>query len=85
LERAVEDTAQKLEQGKKVKGCRKLEEMEPRMTARIADYWEWDERQEEPTDQHSDRRATQLRAARIVWANEGQGQPGASLGGLGDG
>jgi hypothetical protein len=47
LVRAVEDTARKLEQGKKVKGGRKLEEMEPGMAACIADYWEWDERQEE--------------------------------------
>jgi hypothetical protein len=59
LERAVEDTTQKLEQGKKVKGGRKLEEMEPRMAARIADYWEWDERQEEPTPEEKEDRRNQ--------------------------
>jgi hypothetical protein len=59
LGRAVEDTAQKLEQGKKVKGCRKLEEMEPRMAARIADYWEWDERQQEPTPEEKEERRNQ--------------------------
>jgi hypothetical protein len=56
LERAVEDTARKLEQGRKVKGGRKLEEMEPGMAARIGDYWEWDERQEAETEDKEDRR-----------------------------
>jgi hypothetical protein len=56
LERAVEDTARKLEQGKKVKGGRKFEEMEPGMAARIADYWEWDERAEGEPDEKEDRR-----------------------------
>jgi hypothetical protein len=46
LERAVEDTARKLEQGGRVMGGRKLEEMEPGMATRIADYWGWDEREE---------------------------------------
>jgi hypothetical protein len=41
LERAVADTARKLTQDKKVKGGGKLEEMEPGMAARIADYWRW--------------------------------------------
>jgi hypothetical protein len=59
LERAVEDTAKKLEQGKKAKGGRKLEEMEPRMAARIADYWEWHERQEEPTPEEKEERRNQ--------------------------
>src|SRR5215216_974623 len=59
LERAVKDTAQKLKQGKKVKVGRKLEEMEPRMAARIADYWEWDERQEEPTPEEKEERRNQ--------------------------
>ena len=45
LERAVEDTARKLEQGGPVMGGRKLEEMEPGMATRIADYWGWDERE----------------------------------------
>ena len=47
LERAVEDTIRKLEQGQKVKGGRKLEEMEPGLAARIADYWGWSERNED--------------------------------------
>jgi hypothetical protein len=59
LERAVEDTAQKLEQGKKAKGGRKLEEMEPRMAARIADYWEWEELQGEPTPEEKEERRNQ--------------------------
>ena len=59
LERAVEDTAKKLEQGKKAKGGRKLEEMEPRKAARIADYWEWHERQEEPTPEEKEERRNQ--------------------------
>jgi hypothetical protein len=41
LERAVEDTVIKLRQGKKVTGGRRLEEMESRLSARIADYWGW--------------------------------------------
>src|SRR5215217_5367323 len=40
LERAVKDTARKLEQGGRVKGGPKLEEMEPGMATRIADYWD---------------------------------------------
>jgi hypothetical protein len=56
LERAVEDTARKLEQGRKVKGGRKLEEMEPGMAARIADYWEWDGRAEGEPEEKEDGR-----------------------------
>jgi hypothetical protein len=33
--------------------------MEPRMAARIADYWEWDERQEEPTPEEKEERRNQ--------------------------
>jgi Bifunctional DNA primase/polymerase, N-terminal len=58
LERAVEDTAWKLAHGKKVKGGRKLEEMEPGMAARIADYWEWDE-QDEGEHEEEERKPTQ--------------------------
>ncbi len=46
LERAVEDTVGKLGQGKKVTGGRRLEEMEPGLAERIADYWGWSERDE---------------------------------------
>ena len=56
LERAVEDTVRKLEQGKKVKGGRRLEEMEPGMASRIADYWEWDEREEDEEEEKEERR-----------------------------
>jgi hypothetical protein len=56
LERAVEDTVQKLAHGKKVKGGRMLEEMEPGMAARIADYWEWDEREEGGEEEKEERR-----------------------------
>lgn len=47
LERAVEDTVRKLGQGKKATGGRRLEEMEPGLAARIADYWGWSERDED--------------------------------------
>jgi hypothetical protein len=56
LEGAVEDTVHKLAQGKKVKGGRKLEEMEPGMAACIADYWEWDEREEGGEEEKEERR-----------------------------
>jgi hypothetical protein len=56
LERAVEDTVRRLGQGKKVKGGRKLEEMEPGMAARIADYWDWDEQEEAASDDKEERR-----------------------------
>src|SRR5215217_4045079 len=56
LEGAVEDTVRKLVQGKKVKGGRTLEEMEPGMAARIADYWDWDEQEEAESEKKEDRR-----------------------------
>jgi hypothetical protein len=56
LEGAVENTVRKLAQGKKVKGGRKLEEMEPGMAARIADYWEWDEQEEGEQEEKEERR-----------------------------
>lgn len=47
LERAVEDTVRKLGQGKKVTGGRRLEEMEAGLPAKIADYWDWSEGDED--------------------------------------
>ena len=56
LKGAVEDTVDRLKQGKKVKGGRKLEEMEPGIAARIADYWDWDEQQEDEPGEKEERR-----------------------------
>jgi hypothetical protein len=56
LKGAVEDTVDRLRQGKKIKGGRKLEEMEPGIAARIADYWDWDEQQEGEPEEKEERR-----------------------------
>src|SRR3712207_7922137 len=58
LVRAVEDTVRKLAHGKKVKGGRRLEEMEPGIAARIADYWEWHEQYD-----NGDRKSTRLNSS----------------------
>jgi hypothetical protein len=60
LERAVEDTVRNLEQRKKVAGGRKLEEMEPGMAGRIADYWGWEEREEDKEKEERRNQADRL-------------------------
>ncbi len=61
LEGAVEDTARKLGQGKKVKGGGTLESMEPGLPARIADYWDWadGEREEDEGEEEKEERRNQ--------------------------